>query len=404
MKVIQPGLVYVIEWAAGADLSPTSPVMPEDVLDLTEDNSVNERDTRRIRREKKREIKEKSEKNKRAVDVGDDSDTSNNDVTSLGAVYVAYVILWFFSCFRSLFLSPLRYHDWEHFSSVRNLTGPHSGLPYVVEKPAPSASGSNRTSITKSKAKTVIMQSSQSSVESSPLDDGPEISPEVDPGASSPAEVPLPLSRSCSPPPSSEASNSASSSLSMPPLLGYKHPPDVRQPVLPKLALRVARSPKRSFDDSYQDAEDSQGEAKRSRSNLRYHTKLDIDPDADTPSLLASGSSAESSSSSASSPAPSPPPSMVVVPPTPIVSSKPLTRRQRKQLGLPKPRSTLLGTSTTKPSKGGAGKIIVPGGRYKKGDRDQAKASLENEGSVGTEWSKNGSGRIDVRGFKELKI
>ncbi|KAF8153911.1 hypothetical protein B0H34DRAFT_809552 [Crassisporium funariophilum] len=29
-----------------------------------------------------------------------------------------------------------RYHDWEHFSSIRNLRGPHSGLPNVRETPA----------------------------------------------------------------------------------------------------------------------------------------------------------------------------------------------------------------------------------------------------------------------------
>ena len=30
------------------------------------------------------------------------------------------------------------YHDWEHFSSIRNLKGPHSGFPRVRETPAPS--------------------------------------------------------------------------------------------------------------------------------------------------------------------------------------------------------------------------------------------------------------------------
>src|ERR1700728_124607 len=29
----------------------------------------------------------------------------------------------------------VRYHDWEHFSSIRNLKGPHNGLPHVVETP-----------------------------------------------------------------------------------------------------------------------------------------------------------------------------------------------------------------------------------------------------------------------------
>src|SRR6266702_4797453 len=30
-----------------------------------------------------------------------------------------------------------RYHDWEHFSSIRNLRGPHTGLPNIVETPPP---------------------------------------------------------------------------------------------------------------------------------------------------------------------------------------------------------------------------------------------------------------------------
>ncbi|KAJ7278928.1 hypothetical protein C8J57DRAFT_1304978, partial [Mycena rebaudengoi] len=57
---------------------------------------------------------------------------------------------------------------------------------------------------------------------------------------------------------------------------------------------------------------------------------------------------------------------------------RPLTRRQRKALGLPKTRT---GT-------GGAGKIVIPGGRY--------------EGGGTGEWTRNGTGRLDVRGFREL--
>lgn len=92
-------------------------------------------------------------------------------------------------------------------------------------------------------------------------------------------------------------------------------------------------------------------------------------------------------------PAPSPPPSMVVIPPTPVIGSKPLTRRQRKAMGLPKPRAAL--SATTR--KGSAGKIVIPGGRSKK----LSGKTVESTEEV---WEKNGSGRMDVRGFKELKI
>jgi OTU domain-containing protein 3 len=67
---------------------------------------------------------------------------------------------------------------------------------------------------------------------------------------------------------------------------------------------------------------------------------------------------------------------------------RPLTRRQRKKLGLPKSRSALAA-----PGKG-AGKIVIPGG--------QSRASSVNPSTA--EWTANGIGRVDVRGFRELKI
>lgn len=47
-----------------------------------------------------------------------------------------------------------------------------------------------------------------------------------------------------------------------------------------------------------------------------------------------------------------------------------------------------------------AGKIIIPGGRYK---RPASKAGAA-QGEDAEEWLKNGTGRVDVRGFRELKI
>lgn len=93
-----------------------------------------------------------------------------------------------------------------------------------------------------------------------------------------------------------------------------------------------------------------------------------------------------------------------------MLTEKPLTRRQRKALGLPKPRSALVARRTS------AGKIVIPGGRFKRNagetadDKGLAKirevgdASVDDEGSVPEEWQRNGTGRLDVRGFRELKI
>lgn len=299
-----------------------------------------------------------------------------------------------------------RYHDWEHFSSVRNLTGPHTGIPYVVEKPATTAQGAKQKNRAESpRSGSDSSESPLTSPTSSVVDDDAEDA-DADESLDSPSIVPLPASRSPSPPPSSNTS-AASSSLSVPPVPGYNAPPDS---TVAKLSLRIKRSPKRAFDLADEAGEDSQGEAKRSRRNslhrqtrdAREKTKLEteIDPDADTPELLSSGES----SSGSSSPAATPPPSMIVVPPSPVVPEKPLTRRQRKALGLPKPRPNLSrsASGTVNQRNGSAGKIIVPGGKFRK--PASTTSTPKPESTASEDWVKNGSGRVDVRGFKELKI
>jgi len=82
-----------------------------------------------------------------------------------------------------------------------------------------------------------------------------------------------------------------------------------------------------------------------------------------------------------------------------------MTRRQRKTLGLPKPRVAL---SVGRRGRGGrgAGKIVIPGGRYGYG-KDIAvgeEGDGDGDGDEGGEWKRNGTGRVDVRGFRELKI
>ena len=81
---------------------------------------------------------------------------------------------------------------------------------------------------------------------------------------------------------------------------------------------------------------------------------------------------------------------------------RPLTRRQRKALGLPKLRAGL-GAPGAIERAGSAGTIVIPGGKFRRGEGDgQVKVKVEED--VDAEGRKNGTGRVDVRGFRELKI
>jgi OTU domain-containing protein 3 len=69
---------------------------------------------------------------------------------------------------------------------------------------------------------------------------------------------------------------------------------------------------------------------------------------------------------------------------------KPLTRRQRKALGLPKPRPKRV--------------ILTVNGKRPNGSTSHTSSSISEDASTGPRWEQNGSGRLDVRGFRELKI
>ncbi len=217
-----------------------------------------------------------------------------------------------------------------------------------------------------------------------------------------PSQIPLPGSASPSPPPSSVPSSQTS---------GFHS--------LVSLEPHAYRSPKRTFDESSASSQmsgSSQSVAKRAKSSSRATSRsrtlsadvtaappsnnsMSVDADdLDTPDLSAPGSSAESLSSlsSLSSPAATPPP------PDPPVEKR-LTRRQRKSMGLPKARPALVGSSLARTRS--AGKIVIPGGKCRK---SSSKATVldgsEDDPDANAEWRKNGTGRLDVRGFKELKI
>ncbi|KAG2135368.1 uncharacterized protein EDB93DRAFT_1305322 [Suillus bovinus] len=332
VKVIQPGLVYVIEWKAGAE---------NDDQSSSQDN---EREARRKKRQQQR-------------------DEMNDAQESEGTIYVAY-------------------HDWEHFSSIRNLRGPHAGLPEVCELPAdaapPAASPAKKKPVSRSKAKSDL----KIFPKNSPIDN---VRLNRDNTPPTPAHVPLPISRS--PSPLSSADSFSIEADSLLPVPG--------QPTGPHQSftssVRAHRSPKRSFDES-SGSSTSGTISKRTRTRntrrspsrtLLSQVRADDDMDDSTPDLSTPGSSAESSrsSSAASSPLPSTPPACDTPPPE---NQKPLTRRQRKALGLPKSHTAYMS----------AGKIVIPGGKFKKPFN-----AADDE-----EWQKNGTGRLDVRGFRELKI
>ncbi|KZT68644.1 cysteine proteinase [Daedalea quercina L-15889] len=393
VKVIQPGLVYVIEWATGGD------------VDEDEDNAAStssapaaleptgtEREKRRAARERKRAEKERE----RLPPLPEPSEEDDPP----GPVYVAY-------------------HDWEHFSSIRNLRGPHTGIPEIVEAPAPDASAPPSPAPAKKKPLSKAKVKPESRAKPEPKGK-PESKPKGRVAAlaqaevsepQTPSQIPLPASRSVSPLPS-RASPVPSS---VPTLLSDSND-----------ALSY-RSPKRTFDESSASSqghsESSQSASKRQKSSSRPSSRtardsqrsavgsaphgmgmLVDDADIDTPDLSASGSSSasESSLSSVPSPEPSPPPAL---PPSPIQPR--LTRRQRKALGLPKPRAALVANATAKRS--GVGRIVVPGGKSKKfvakpAVQDTGEGEDEDDADANAEWRKNGTGRVDVRGFRELKI
>ncbi|KAI6030196.1 hypothetical protein EDC04DRAFT_2923950 [Pisolithus marmoratus] len=368
VKVIQPGLVYVIEWNAGGDEADTS-VRGLMGTQTTTDEAGDPREQRRLRRQQKRE-----ETCGEAVQEESPEDT----------VYVAY-------------------HDWEHFSSVRNLRGPHAGLPHVCEL-AGDVAPPSPSSPTKRKPTSRVISKSVS--KTSPLKGAKRSSMKVKAKeVTVPALIPLPDSRSPSPETSDYLTQVEVDSV---PSIPVAVNPELMS--LGSASLRVHRSPKRSFDES-SGSSLSDVVAKRTRSSQQpfsrpddeRHDAIEVEDPAEesTPELSAPGSS---NSSPLSSPASSPRP---MTPPLPEPEEKPLTRRQRKALGLPKSKSALM---AKRASATGAGVIVIPGGRCGKKSNSKPVTTVrvvgdDEEGSVqDEEWKRNGSGRLDIRGFRELRI
>lgn len=174
----------------------------------------------------------------------------------------------------------------------------------------------------------------------------------------------------------------------------------------PPSPSRIYRSPKRTFDESSASSESSQSLAKRHKGTTRpleeeasivdSRSPLGLDPeegdgDMDTPPLTLSAPDSPSSMSSLSTIS-----SPEATPPPPSREERQLTQRQLKKLGLPMARH-----ASPLQTKRSAGKIVIPGGRMKRAGA--ASTAPAGAGKV-EEWQKNGTGRLDVRGFRELKI
>lgn len=172
IKIVQPGLVYVVD---GVDDSPEALRARDEkeqerlrvqntIQAGTESAPLTERQRRRLKREET-----KRDKNSSKPTASDDPSTSATLSTSTASDATpadstqddhAVSITPAPSQATDANLQPqlaeaygplyIAYHNWEHYSSIRNLDGPHSGLPRIKEQTmavaAAAASAENGTS------------------------------------------------------------------------------------------------------------------------------------------------------------------------------------------------------------------------------------------------------------------
>lgn len=153
IKIVQPGLVYIV---SGDDESPQATkererrerdreIAQSKTAPGSEGPPPTERELRRLRRERKTKgLEDRSNLAKAGessamalqkeeedqIDTLQESTSKEAVVEAFGPLYIAY-------------------HNWEHYSSIRNIVGPHTGLPRIEEltssaekaaKPAPEES------------------------------------------------------------------------------------------------------------------------------------------------------------------------------------------------------------------------------------------------------------------------
>lgn len=320
IKVIQPGLVYVIEWHAFS-----LPPFPDHPLSHLHPDST---------------------------------------------IYVAY-------------------HDWEHFSSIRNLKGPHVGRPNVREHPPPSSSSSDSPppvsknprqppKAQKLKIKLKLNASHPDVIHSPSQKTGLTFRlPPPSRSLSITPTLPLPQSSSSSSSASSFSSSfssslsssSSSSSVETVPTnaspkrtfdqseLGDYHPTSARSSRLRRETIKQDISQRQGEDDNNNNDTDTTAAA----------AATVVDYESDGFSSLSSLDEKTTTTMSHDD-----------LTPSVTINEPRLTRRQRKRLGLPKVRNH----TQTQPR------------HYHHHGEEEEEA----------EWRRNGTGRVDVRGFRELRI
>ena len=156
IKIVQPGLVYVVE---GVDDSPEAIRAREAkeqerlrVQNSIEAGSETAPLTERQRRRQKRE-ETKRDKQSSKVDSSDAASTSASGSASSSSAAATSEQATSSQASTSTLASSqdtstaatpelaeaygplyIAYHNWEHYSSIRNLDGPHSGLPRITEQ------------------------------------------------------------------------------------------------------------------------------------------------------------------------------------------------------------------------------------------------------------------------------
>ncbi|KAG8908826.1 hypothetical protein FRB99_003064 [Tulasnella sp. 403] len=393
VKVIQPGLVYVIEWSTGPNASSipsTSATRNEPAASSSDagaavstDSALSSREQRRARRERLKEAKELERRAKlkeveiTTILVANVEEAQSVPPDNLPAIYVAY-------------------HDWEHFSSVRNLVGPHQGIPNVIESSAPLTDDDHipippppPTRRSKRTTSTSLASITLSTPESNDH-------------------------RSPSPATTSSTARSTESS-SAPSSISPRTPPDSVTTMNAATAIFKGRSPKRSFDESDEvlngeasGSEYGRAEPKRTRGDAPLPCSVDItgdqedteaegaafpppglspvvttdeadDDDDDAASAPDSTTSYNSASASSAS------------------RTRPNTRSSQTQAPLTKRQAKKLGVTRPKPKR-----VVLLVGKEKK--QPDKQGDVQNTATAKAEWLQNGTGKMDVRGFRELKI
>ncbi|UZJ53040.1 hypothetical protein CBS101457_002360 [Exobasidium rhododendri] len=147
IKIVQPGLVYIV---SGEDESPQATkererrekerqIAQNKTTPGTEGPPPSERELRRLRREKK--IKGLAEQKPTGMTPSAAESSkmalhSQSDTETVGAGASSEIVA---EAYGPLYIA---YHNWEHYSSIRNLEGPHTGLPRIKEEHAASGSTS----------------------------------------------------------------------------------------------------------------------------------------------------------------------------------------------------------------------------------------------------------------------